>query len=279
MTASFAVDPPHDVLWVTGGDAVSFLDGLVTQSVAAMEVGSVLRALLLSPRGKLTAPLWLLRGTDQVGIAVEAGHGTDVASAILRYRIRVDATVAVDGRPRIEVWGEAAAALADEGAWSDGDGFTADLPLIHGGVRRVLTTQTSLAVDVAPSEVAEAWRIAAGEPRLGVDVGDDTIPEEAWLVSGAVDFEKGCYLGQELVARIDSRGHVNRRLRGLLLAAPVATGATVTRDGTAVGTVTSTARSPDLGPIALAMIRAEVHGGDEVEVGTVPATATDLPIG
>jgi tRNA-modifying protein YgfZ len=118
-----------------------------------------------------------------------------------------------------------------------------------------------------------------GEPRLGVDIGEDTIPEEAGLVEGAVDFDKGCYLGQELVARIDSRGHVNRYLRGLLMEEPAAAAAPVaTRTGD-VGWVTSAAVSADLGPIALAMVRREVEVGDRVIVaGAVPATVTDLPM-
>lgn len=278
MNDRFAVHPPHDLLWVSGGDAVTFLDGLVSQSVAAMAPGEVRRSLLLTPRGKLEAVLWLLADADRVGVAVDAGHGAAVAAALSRFKIRVDVAIAPEQRPLHEVWGTAnGAPLVAERRWRDEGELTADLPSIHGGLRMVLTT--AAVPDEAPVELAEATRIVAGEPRLGVDIDGDTIPQEAGLVEGAVDFTKGCYLGQELVARIDSRGHVNRRLRGLRAASPITPGAELVSEGRAVGTVTSAAVSPTLGAVALAVVRREVEVGSEVEVGDGAATVTDLPIG
>jgi tRNA-modifying protein YgfZ len=274
MTGSFSVLPARDLLWVRGQDAVSFLDGIVSQSVAAMAPGEVRRSLLLTPRGKLDALLWLLAATDRVGVVVEGGHGERVAASLGRFKIRVDAEIVEDDRRMTEVWG---ADLVESGTWIDGDIFTADVPLVNGSLRRVLTTAPGVA-EPAPLEVAEAVRIAAGEPRLGVDIGEDTIPQEGGVVAGAVDFTKGCYLGQELVARIDSRGHVNRQLRGLRLEAAAPEAGPVTRGGKAVGVVTSTAVSAELGPIALAMVRSEVEVGDEVDVAGVQAVVTGLPI-
>jgi folate-binding protein YgfZ len=272
------VSPAHDLLWVEGPDAATYLDGLVSQSVLDMADGSVRRSLLLSPRGKLDAPLWLLAGSGRIGIAVDGGHGGAVASSLSRFKLRVEAEIVADDRPLTEVWGEVAGDLIEPGRWIDTEDLIADLPMVHGGVRRVLTTRR-LDVDAASPELGAAMRIAAGEPRLGVDIGEDTIPQEAGIVDGAVDFEKGCYLGQELVARIDSRGHVNRYLRGLRLQAPVAAGSEVRHNGAAVGSVTSSAVSPDLGPIALAMIRSEVEVGHAVTVGAVAGTVTGLPMG
>lgn len=278
MTGSFTAPHPHDLIWVRGPDAVAFLDGLLSQSVAAIPPGIVRRSLLLSPRGKLDALLWLLGGGSEIGIAVEGGFAASVAASVNRFKIRIDAEITIDERPLTEAWGPVAAELVGPSSWVASPELVADLPLLHGSIRRVLTTR-EVRIDAASAEEAEAVRIAMGEPRLGVDIGEDTIPEEAGLVEGAVDFDKGCYLGQELVARIDSRGHVNRHLRGLLLEEPAAAASPVATEAGDVGWVTSAAVSAELGPIALALVRREVEVGDRVIVaGAVPATVTDLPM-
>ncbi|RPI23617.1 MAG: folate-binding protein [Actinobacteria bacterium] len=278
MTRSFTVAAPHELIWVRGPDAVVFLDGLLSQSVASIAPGTVRRSLLLTPRGKLDAPLWLLGGERDVGVVVEAGFAQSTAAGLARFKIRVDATVAVDERRLTEVWGSDAADLAAAGTWEASPAFAADLPLLNGPMRRVLTT-AEVTVAAASEDEAEAVRIAMGEPRLGVDIGEDTIPQEAGLVAGAVDFDKGCYLGQELVARIESRGRVNRQLRGMRsLGPPLAAPSAVKQAGSEVGMATSAAIHPDLGGIALGMLRREVEVGDEVELGAVPAVVTDLPI-
>ncbi len=126
-------------------------------------------------------------------------------------------------------------------------------------------------------------RIEGGRPAWGVDMDESTLPQEANLDTlGAISFTKGCYTGQETVARIHFRGHVNRHLRGLLGTAPLPAGATVTdASGKVVGDVRSSAVSPRLGPIAIAMIRREVPSGAEVSVEVegrrVLAQVTELP--
>jgi folate-binding protein YgfZ len=124
----------------------------------------------------------------------------------------------------------------------------------------------------------DALRIAAGVPVLGLDVDDSTIPQEAGLEIDAVSFTKGCFIGQELVCRIDSRGHVNRFLRRLSLPGTTVPphGAEVARDDKVVGTVTSATAVPDdERVVALAMIRREVEPPAEVTVrwngGDAPA--------
>lgn len=111
-------------------------------------------------------------------------------------------------------------------------------------------------------------RVEAGRPAMGIDMDENTIPQEANLDTlGAISFEKGCYTGQETVARIHFRGHVNRRLRGLLGDAPMSQGAEVTdASGKVVGDVRSSVISPALGPIAMTMLRREVVDGDLVTV-------------
>ena len=100
-------------------------------------------------------------------------------------------------------------------------------------------------------------RIESGRPRYGVDLDDSVIPQEAGLNGRAVSFTKGCYVGQETVARLFYKGKPNRELRGLKSVAPLATGTELRLDDRVVGTVTSAAISPRLGPIALALVRRE----------------------
>jgi len=271
------VPDAHDVVWVSGGDAISFLDGLVSQAVEPMGEGSVARGLLLSPQGKLRAPLWLLRDAHRVGIVTDHGFGERVAGDLARYRIRVDVSIAEDPRPVTEVWGNAARDLVAADRFTNDGDLVVDLPFISSALPRILTTGLHGFPLVSEGE-AEAWRIEHGEPRFGVDIDEATIPQEAGLVEDAVDFTKGCYLGQELVARIESRGHVNRRLRGLVLSAAVEPGSSVVHAGDVVGSVTSVATSDRLGPVALAMVRREIEPGELARVGSADGVVHVLPL-
>jgi folate-binding protein YgfZ len=125
----------------------------------------------------------------------------------------------------------------------------------------------------APEAVAEIVRVEHGRPRYGIDLDEGVMPAEAGIVERAVSFTKGCYVGQETVARLHWKGKPNRHLRGLKLSAPVATGAAVTVAGAEgaeareVGRIGSSVVSPAAGPIALAILRREVAPGDHVLVG------------
>jgi folate-binding protein YgfZ len=130
---------------------------------------------------------------------------------------------------------------------------------------RALVEQGASEVD---ADAYEALRIEAGVPRQFYDIDETTIAQEAYLDRDAVSFTKGCFVGQELVCRIDTRGHVNRLLRRLRADSPIERGATVEVDGKAVGTVTSSA-----GDVALAMLRREVEPAGSV---VVRASAGDL---
>ncbi len=114
---------------------------------------------------------------------------------------------------------------------------------------------------------AECLRIERGVPRYGVDMDDSVIPQEAGLNERAVSFTKGCYVGQETVARLFYRGRPNRHLRGLRLAAPAEPGAELSVGDREVGRISSSAVSPGLGPIALALVRREAQPGATVAVG------------
>ena len=141
-------------------------------------------------------------------------------------------------------------------------------------------------VPLVDRRVLEALRIECGVPAMGAELTEATIPAEAgqWLIDASVSFTKGCYTGQELVARIDSRGgNVPRPIRGLLVDGDEpAVGAAVEVDGSPVGTVTSTARSAALGSIALAILGRSVEIGQRVELVTggdrVAATVAELPL-
>ncbi len=281
----------HELVWVRGEDTVTFLQGILSQDVESAPVGSVRRTLLLQPNGKLTAIAWLLKGADEVGLVVDAGLGETVATTLNRYRIRVKASIEPDLRPVREVWGrQAAAALVADGlpapagwqATADG-AVIAFVPL--GGLPRYFVLGAELSPGQAGALAAHAIRVEAGVPVMGRDVSESTIPQESGLTDSTVSFAKGCYLGQELVARIDSRGHVNRRLVGVVIGENVVPpeGATLLVGDREVGTLTSPAESLTLrAPIGLALIRREVAAGDEVEVrwsgGNTRAQVRELPL-
>jgi folate-binding protein YgfZ len=136
-------------------------------------------------------------------------------------------------------------------------------------------------VEPASEEAAECLRIESGRPRFGLDFDVDTIPEEAGLNERAVSFTKGCYVGQETVARLHYKGKPNRHLRGLRLSEPAESGQALRLGERQVGTIGSVAVSPVHGPIALAVVRREATPGDTLEVGDSGATAqlVDLPFG
>ncbi len=286
----------REIFWARGPDSVKFLDSLLSQDVAGLAPGDVARSLLLEPRGKLTALLWVLAGEAEVGLVADAGNGGEAAAHLNRFKIRVDVEIDVDPSPLLELWGPGSAEVlggaelpVPDGWERAGEVVVVRAPL--GGLPRFLVAGVAASDLVAAGAVeagllaAVAVRIEAGEPLMGVDVDGGTIPQESGLVPATVAFDKGCYLGQELVARIDSRGHVNRHLRGVKLGANVLPplGAELWAGERAVGRITSLGESLELrAPVALALVRREVAPGDPVEVrwegGKAPAAVLELPL-
>jgi tRNA-modifying protein YgfZ len=131
----------------------------------------------------------------------------------------------------------------------------------------------------AAEEAAECLRIESGRPRLGLDMDAETMPQEAGINERAVSFSKGCYVGQETVARLHYRGKPNRHLRGLRLSDPAQRGTeiVVREKEKLVGRLGSVCVSPRLGPIALALVRREAGPGDTVAVGGTEAEVVELP--
>jgi folate-binding protein YgfZ len=154
----------------------------------------------------------------------------------------------------------------------DAFGKLKDSALAHGG-------------RMASPVAVEAARVEAGRPQWGVDMDDSTLPQEANMEAlGAISYTKGCYTGQEVVARLHFRGHVNKRLLGLRVdgaTVPPRGAAVVSGDGKESGEVRSSVMSPRFGPIALAMIRKELNPGDAVKLNVegseMPATISALP--
>ncbi|HUG75385.1 MAG TPA: glycine cleavage T C-terminal barrel domain-containing protein [Acidimicrobiia bacterium] len=289
-----AIEGSRHLVWVRGSDAVAFLDGQVSQDIAGMEPGAVARSFLLEPRGKIVALMWVLRGESEVGLVIDAGRSAAVVDALDRFRFRVNATLEAP-LPLVELWGpETDAALDRLGygsvvGWSRvDDGTVARLPARWPVA--ALSAIDSAMLDAAGVVragliAATTVRIEAGEPVSGVDIDETTIPQETGLVDEAVSFTKGCFLGQELVARIDSRGRVNRHLRGIVmtenLIPPV--GATVEHEGVDVGRLTSVGESLRVGaPIAMALVRREVDPEAPVRVswdgGSAGAVVRSLPL-
>jgi len=291
------VRPAHEVVWVRGSGTVPFLDGLLSQDIAGIAVGGVSRSFLLDPRGKLASLLWVLRGDEEVCLLADPGRGASLVESLTRFKFRVEASIEAGDGANAEVWGPQSSGVLEQAglAVPEGWGLTegtlvAAMPL--GALPRYLVAGPAAAhLEGAGARPAGAVavttvRIEAGEPLMGVDVAEDTIPQETGLVAGAVSFTKGCYLGQELVARIDSRGRVNRHLRGITVAENVIPpeGAVLHTGDREVGVLTSMGESLALrAPVGLALVRREVNPGDEVAIrwdggetrGTVRAVPLD----
>ena len=277
------------VFWAVGPDAVTFLQGIITQDVQKMAVGEVARSFLLGPRGKLQALLWVLRGEDRVGLVTDGQRLDETLAELSRWRIRVEVEFEIEERETFEVLGSLGDLGSDDG-WIDEDGVLV-VELGSGPIRRRLvagkTAEELTALGMRPvgQTVATITRIETGEPRMGIDVDERTIPQETGLVAASVSFTKGCYLGQELVARIDTRGHVNRHLRAVRLVDAVIppVGAEVRMGDATIGVITSVGESLAIrAPLAMALIRREAEPGAEVEVvwesGSSAATVEAVPL-
>jgi folate-binding protein YgfZ len=266
---------------VSGPDATSFLQSLLSQDLDPIAVGESAPALLLQPQGKLIATMRALHAADDTWWCVtDEGAGAALAEGLNRFRIRVKAevtdasadfaVVAVRGPDASEV---ATAAVADEGAFvlpaEWGDEVAVDIVGPRAAIEDIHARLRATGVADADRDAYEVARVTAGVPRLGVDIDERTIPQEAFLEQHAVSFTKGCFVGQELVCRIDTRGHVNRFLRRVTFtdATPPA-GAEIVVGDKVVGALTSVA-----GNAALAMVRREIEPPTDVTVRWAGAEA------
>jgi tRNA-modifying protein YgfZ len=290
-------------LLLTGPQAREFLDGQISNEIKTLAAGSGRYATLLTNKGRMLADLRvfalledsLLLVTERPALQVlfdQVRRGLIGWDAELHKRTLQLGLLSLIG-PRSEEAARAAGlpvpgveehdvvALGSDGAVVRTDTgldvlpIAADVATVHGALLAAGAVETT-------EDAAEILRVESGRPRFGLDADESTMPEEAGIVDRAVSFKKGCYVGQETVARLHWKGKPNRHLRGLRSSSPLAPGTPVvvlTDDGSSreVGVVGTAVISPRLGPIALAVLRREAQPGATVRVGDVDADVVTLP--
>jgi tRNA-modifying protein YgfZ len=265
-------------LILRGSDVADFLQGQVSNDVEALEPGSGCYATLLNAKGKVRCDMRILRGEDWFLIDSEPQALPVLEHMVRVYSIGRDVHSEPDARGLWSVIGPAARDAVDnpppaeEHAHTDGElgvYVATDLGIDVIGERPDLPE--------ASADTAEILRIESGRPRLGFELGDDVIPQEAGINERAISFTKGCYVGQETVARLFYKGKPNRHLRGIELEDPVERGAVIRNAERELGRVSSAGTSPRLGPLALALVRREAAPGDVVTVGATRGTIVELP--
>jgi tRNA-modifying protein YgfZ len=293
-------------LALSGPGAVEFLNGQVTNELAELSPGEGCYAAFLTHKGKMLgdlrilavgdpaadAPAELLLDTERVALqglfdmirrfkvgydvelhkrTVERGMLSLIGPAAARVAGAEQLAGPEHSSEAVEITGVACLAVRTD--------VGVDLICEAGDTERLSATLLERGALAVSEDAAEALRVEHGRPRFGLDMDETTIPQEAALNDRAVSFTKGCYVGQETVARLHWRGKPNRHLRGLRLSAPVEPGEELHLGERAVGKIGTAALSPVLGPIALALIRREAEPGATVSVGEhgVTAEVVELP--
>ena len=279
MSAAFQTEIGRDVIEATGKDAVTFLQGQLSQDVAAMTPGHSGYSLLLQPQGKIDAWLRVTRiHSDTYVLDVAAGWGEAVLARLNRFKLRTACELtplegwtcwAVRGIDRHEAGcpDRGVDHIVADAGWPNVAGFDRLGPGI-GLLGGIPTADTGRYVTA---------RVLAGVPEMGTELDDGTIPAEAgaWLIERSVSFTKGCYTGQELVARVDSRGsNTPRKLRLLRAAGGLSLDAQVMMAGGEVGRITTASAD---GTCALAYVKRAVVPPATVQVAGHPATVEALP--
>jgi folate-binding protein YgfZ len=253
----------RDAVVVTGPQAESYLQGQCSQDVAAVDTGRSAWTFLLQPTGKVEVLARITRTGDGFVLDTDGGFGDALEARLRRFLLRTKATVERPAWRCIAVRRTGTtlvttnAALVASAPWHGLPGFDLfgpdpEPPLLARPVDRAAYARA---------------RVEAGWPAMGAELTSDTIPAESGVVREAASFSKGCYTGQELVARIDSRGgHVPRYLRHVRLAAAASVGAPVAVDAKVVGRLTSVA-----GDLALAYVARAVEPPAPCDLGTIEA--------
>ena len=224
---------------MAGPDARDYLQRMVSNDVEALQIGDAVPALLLTAKARVIAPLVVLRrGEEDFLLLTEPELRAAVQSLLTRMRLRARVEIEPEEHRSVLVFGGE-------------DGFATDFP----GARELLDSGLEPTID---ADELERRRIEAGVPRWGRELDDRVLPAEAGLDATHISFTKGCYPGQEPVARLHYRGKANRALRVLELQDVPAYDTELLHDGKVVGRVTSAARRPDGSVVALAYVRVEV---------------------
>ncbi len=289
-------------LALSGADAATFLQGQVSNEVEGLAPGSGCYAAFLTPKGKMLGDVRILATAEELLLDTERVALQALFNMIRRFSLgyQVELHKRTLERGLLSLIGPEAAALAGAGdLGSDehahvvvavpGSGISARAIRTDVGVDLLCDAADTVAVRAALEDAgavavgepaAECLRVERGRPRYGTDLDDTVIPQEAGLNERAVSFTKGCYVGQETVARLYYRGKPNRQLRGLRLSGPAEAGEELGFEGRVIGRVTSVATSPRFGQIALGFVRREAPVGCTVSVGAggeLTAEVIELP--
>jgi folate-binding protein YgfZ len=260
VTAVSAASRPRAYLRVAGPDAEDYLQRMVSNDVAALGAGGSCPALLLTAKARLIAPLVVLRrSADDFLLLTEPELGETVRTQLVRMRLRARCEVEPEEHRSVIAFGV-------EGG----------LPAIEYGPNAVELLDSGVEPTLAGDEL-ELRRIVAGGPAWGKELDDRVLPAEAGLTETHVSFGKGCYPGQEPVARLHYRGHPNRSLRRLGVDALELPGqdTELSLEDKVVGRITSAARRSDGTILALGYVRIEVPAGAELAFTTGTARPLD----
>ena len=280
-----------------GADAAEYLQGQVTNDVEALEPGLGAYSALLDRKGKMQSDMRILRRSGDLLIEVEPEALGATLRHLTMYSVGRDVSVedctaetsviSIVGPAAAELAGLAPLARENDHAEANLDGIEVRSVRTDLGLDLIVTSEdrnglmTALGKrGIAPvtEDAIEIVRVESGRPRFGREMTQETIPQEAGINERAVSFTKGCYIGQETVARLHYKGKPNRHLRGLRLSGAAEPGSVVTLGDRELGKIGSAVLSPVHGPIALAILRREAEPGAEVLVGgEITAEVVDLP--
>jgi tRNA-modifying protein YgfZ len=239
---------PRDFVRVSGPDAEDFLDRMLSNDVKALGEGEACAALLLTPKARVIAPLVALRrGREDFLLLTEPGLGPALRAALLRARFAAKAEIEPE----------------EHESWLVLDDADGGIPIPDYGVRAAEVLDRRPEGEPIALEELERLRLQARTPAWGKEIDDRVLPAEAGLVERAVSLTKGCFPGQEPIARLHHRGHANRGLRLLAVEGAPPAETEVVHGEKTVGRVTSSVPG-----LALAYVRAEVPADAQLAVGT-----------
>ena len=297
--AGFLDRSPRGKFRVRGNDAADYLQGQLTNDIEALEPEAGCYAALLDRKGHMQADMRVLRlGSGELWLDTEPETSDVVERHLRMYSIGREveiediaadwSIVSVIGPAAVEVAGTSPLSPEHAQRVYEREGVEILAVATDLGLDLIVRAERSEqlqellarsgAVEVSEA-AAEILRVESGRPRFGREMTTATIPQEAGIDERAVSFTKGCYIGQETVARLHYRGKPNRHLRGLRLESPASEGDAIVLGDREIGTVGTAVLSPAFGPIGLAVIRREAEPGNRVAVGEsgVEADVVELP--
>jgi folate-binding protein YgfZ len=289
-------------LLITGADRTRWLNGMISNNIRDLAPGHGVYSFFLNPQGHILGDMYVYNRGESMVLDTDVAQVESIASKLKRYiimdKVEIDdasqtlSAIGLQGPKSLEVLRAAGSAVPDlaalqiqDSAW--GDNKVPVVRTLYGGYEvwagagnAARIWESLLSVGAAPvgSEALEVWRITKGIPRYEQDIRERDLPQETGQEQ-ALSFTKGCYIGQEIVERIRSRGAVHRMLTGFCLhGTPPAPGTKIEKDGREVGEITSVTTAPGLGAIGLGYIRREAGGpGTKLDIGGTEATVTELP--